>query len=57
MREAIWYLSFWAWVTLLNIIFYNYIHLPEKKCDFFDALFTIAGKWNQPRCALKDEWI
>ena len=30
MSEYIWYLSFWVWVTSLNMMFSRSIHLPEK---------------------------
>ena len=40
------------------------IHTEETRIErdtctpmFIAALFTIARTWNQPRCALADEWI
>ena len=39
------------------------VHLEETKIEkaciplFFEALFTIARIWKQPRCPSTDEWI
>jgi hypothetical protein len=34
MRKIMWTLSFWAWLTSLNIMSSNCIHLPSNTCHY-----------------------
>ena len=35
----------------------TYIHTKTYTQTFIAALFTIAKKWEQPKCLSTDEWI
>jgi hypothetical protein len=35
MKENMWPLSFWTWVTSVNVVSSNCIHLPSKKMESF----------------------
>jgi hypothetical protein len=50
MAENMWLFSFWAWLTSLNMMSFNCIHLPSSHMSLFlaKAEVQMANKFNFP---------